>query len=445
MDLGARLKQARLEMGLSQRQLCGDTITRNMLSQIENGSARPSMDTLRYLADRLGKPISYFLEEQAVTLPNLQVMDRARNASGQAVLEALKEYAGPDGVFDRERWLLEALTCLDLADQALQQGKKEYAGTLLAQAKEAGSRTPYFTPELERRRQLLAYAAGFLDGINGDMWELTLLARSALEQGEPEKCIGLLQAVDPKAPIHRFLLGQACLHIGEYEKAIGELLQAEAYDPLGVYGALEKCYEALEDYKQAYFYACKQRQPKTHPIRKPNRLPNYDYSQNGAYFITICTQDRQKLLSRIVGDDAHIVLTPYGQVAEKYIRNAPEIVKFVIMPDHIHLIVRLDDGSMWASTPTENNADTGSMWASTPTENNGNFCVGADAQIRPQNKVASIVRSIKTLTSKEIGQSIFQRSYYDHIIRNQQDYNEKWEYIENNPKKWAITKQGKDW
>ena len=52
MELGEKIKQARLEAGLSQRQLCGDTVTRNMLSQIENGSARPSMDTLRFFAAR---------------------------------------------------------------------------------------------------------------------------------------------------------------------------------------------------------------------------------------------------------------------------------------------------------------------------------------------------------------------------------------------------------
>ena len=67
MELGKRLKEVRLAQGLSQRQLCGDEITRNMLSQIENGSAKPSMDTLRYLANRLGKPISYFLGEETVT------------------------------------------------------------------------------------------------------------------------------------------------------------------------------------------------------------------------------------------------------------------------------------------------------------------------------------------------------------------------------------------
>ena len=52
------------------------------------------------------------------------------------------------------------------------------------------------------------------------------------------------------------------------------------------------------------------------PERKVNRLQDYDYSQNGAYFVTICTQDRKKILSEIVGDDAHIVPKPYGKIAE---------------------------------------------------------------------------------------------------------------------------------
>ena len=67
MELGEKLRDARLEAGLSQRQLCGDVITRNMLSQIENGSARPSMPTLQYLASRLGKSVGYFLEEETVS------------------------------------------------------------------------------------------------------------------------------------------------------------------------------------------------------------------------------------------------------------------------------------------------------------------------------------------------------------------------------------------
>ena len=152
------------------------------------------------------------------------------------------------------------------------------------------------------------------------------------------------------------------------------------------------------------------------PQRKPNRIPEYDYSQNGAYFVTICTQDRKKILSTIVGDDAHIVPKPYGRIAEKYIRNVPEIEKYMIMPDHIHMIIRLDNGSMWASTPTDE---------------------------KPQhNRISNIVRSIKVLAAKEIGEPIFQRSYYDHVIRNQQDYDEVWEYIENNPRKWIMQNRG---
>lgn len=58
------------------------------------------------------------------------------------------------------------------------------------------------------------------------------------------------------------------------------------------------------------------------------------------------------------------------------------------------------------------------------------------------NRIANIVRSIKVLVSKEIGEPIFQRSYYDHVIRNQQDYNEVWEYIENNPRKWIVQNRG---
>lgn len=145
--------------------------------------------------------------------------------------------------------------------------------------------------------------------------------------------------------------------------------------------------------------------------RKKIRVGEYDYSQCGAYFVTICTQNRRPILSNIVGDDAHIVPKRYGQIAEKYLKNAAEIEKYVIMPDHIHMLIRLEEQ-------------------------------GAEKRSPQASRIASIVRSIKTLTTKEIGEPIFQRSYYDHVIRNQRDYNEIWEYIENNPRKWMLTKQG---
>ena len=137
--------------------------------------------------------------------------------------------------------------------------------------------------------------------------------------------------------------------------------------------------------------------------RKGNRLPEFDYGQSGAYFVTICTRDRRKILSQVAGSDARVILKPAGIVLERYIRNAPEVEKYVIMPDHVHMIVRLNGDGL-------------------------------------SSKLSGIVRAIKALTTKEIGMSIFQRSYYDHVIRNQQDYNEIWEYIDNNPRKWEMTK-----
>ncbi|MBQ8683878.1 MAG: transposase [Clostridia bacterium] len=149
------------------------------------------------------------------------------------------------------------------------------------------------------------------------------------------------------------------------------------------------------------------------PKRKNNRLENYDYNTAGVYFVTICTKNRKPLLCNIVsckndtvGDDAHIVPKPIGIVVEKYIRNVPEIEKYVIMPNHIHLLIRIENGRMKASAPTVS--------------------------------VPNIVRSLKILTTKEIGTSIFQRSYHDHIVRDETDYAEIWDYIENNPQKWAL-------
>ena len=94
MELGQRLRQARLEAGLSQKQLCGDAITRNMLSLIENGSARPSMDTLLYLAARLGKPVGYFLDEGGGLTENQALLLEARSAPPEQALKLFEEGAG---------------------------------------------------------------------------------------------------------------------------------------------------------------------------------------------------------------------------------------------------------------------------------------------------------------------------------------------------------------
>lgn len=145
-------------------------------------------------------------------------------------------------------------------------------------------------------------------------------------------------------------------------------------------------------------------------VRKKLRLENYDYSASGAYFITICVKDRKRIFGDIVGADALIrpktELSNYGKTAEKYLRNIPDIDKYVIMPDHIHLIIKIPfaNGTMKASSPT--------------------------------SIISARIRSFKILVSKEIGFSVFQRSYFDHVIRNETDYKEICQYIENNPAGW---------
>jgi REP element-mobilizing transposase RayT len=152
------------------------------------------------------------------------------------------------------------------------------------------------------------------------------------------------------------------------------------------------------------------------PKRELTRLENFDYSQGGAYFITICTKDKQKLFGHIVGggafDAPKIILSPQGEIVEKYIlstNNIPnlKVDKYVIMPNHIHLLLSVENscGTSWAPSPTN-------------------------------NKISLAVSTLKRFVNKEIGYNIFQRSFYDHVIRNKTDYNEIWEYIENNPVRW---------
>lgn len=267
MELGQRLKQARLEAGMSQRQLCGDTITRNMLSQIENGTARPSMATLRFLAAQLGKPVSYFLEE-TVASGNQPRITAARAAYAQGELEAaeaaLSDYAGPDPIFDAEYHLLQALLLLNRAERC--DDRATVAG-LLSRCADAGKQTPYYTPELERRRLLCLgrvtpeAAAAIADALPGDDRELLLRARAALTQGDSGRCVCLLSAArDTATPDWLLLRADAALSAGDDTTAEACLRQAEAAVPQQAWPRLEQLYLRQENYRQAYYYATRQRQ-----------------------------------------------------------------------------------------------------------------------------------------------------------------------------------------
>ncbi len=153
------------------------------------------------------------------------------------------------------------------------------------------------------------------------------------------------------------------------------------------------------------------------PKRKNIRISKYNYSKSGFYFLTICVYNREKLLSQIIYDEnkneASVELSSIGKISEKYIKSINQIYKninicdYVIMPNHIHMICEI----------IQNNGSSG-----TPTPTN--------------HTIPFIVSTFKRLTNKEIGNKIWQRNYYEHIIRNEKEYLEILEYIYNNPLRW---------
>ena len=169
------------------------------------------------------------------------------------------------------------------------------------------------------------------------------------------------------------------------------------------------------------------------PSRKQNRLPDYDYSQEGSYFVTLCTHNRARLfeMEMPVGNDLCVVPDnengtahrpcPAGenQIIHKWIRETenkfPDVTidKYVVMPDHLHLIVTIQERHAGQSLPDV------MRFFKTMTTN-------------------EYIRGVKTGILTPFDGKLWQKSYYDHVIRNQQDYNEIWEYIENNPVKWIM-------
>ena len=153
--------------------------------------------------------------------------------------------------------------------------------------------------------------------------------------------------------------------------------------------------------------------------RKSTRLHKFDYNTPGAYFLTICTENRRRILSDIVGDDVlgvpkSVELFPYGKIADKHISELSEfyanikVDKYVIMPNHIHIILRvLGDGSPRTSTPT-----------------------------RQTSSISHFVSTFKRFCNKEYGRNIWQRGFYDHVIRNYDDYVNIKKYILQNPTNW---------
>ncbi|MCK9314394.1 MAG: transposase [Methanocorpusculum sp.] len=159
------------------------------------------------------------------------------------------------------------------------------------------------------------------------------------------------------------------------------------------------------------------------PQRKFQRLKNYNYSQNNAYFITICTQNRLPLFGKIensnliLNNAGLMVFNKFEEISEFY----PDIIidKFIVMPNHLHAIMLIQhDGTAQGPFPT----------------------------------LSEYIKRFKTLTTKlyidfvkkgeypPFDKKIWQKSYYDHIIHNEAEYQKICEYIDTNPLKWELDK-----
>ena len=162
------------------------------------------------------------------------------------------------------------------------------------------------------------------------------------------------------------------------------------------------------------------------PKRKNLRLPDYSYDTPGAYFITFCTQQRRNTLSRIVGaihESPVCLLSDMGKIVDSVIKNPPphlnlSIDHYVIMPNHVHLLVTVPITSERAIP---------------------------ESPLQKRSEISKIVGYIKMTSSKAIRQRhgdipVWQRGFYDHVIRNEQDYCAIANYINENPLRWKLDK-----
>ena len=166
------------------------------------------------------------------------------------------------------------------------------------------------------------------------------------------------------------------------------------------------------------------------PNRKSIRLKNYNYAENGLYFITICSYKNQKIFGNINQiSNEKIILSKVGKIIQKHWFEIPEHYKFaeldffVIMPDHIHGIILLDNGRIFAPDGINKFQNVIS------------------------NSISSIIRSFKASVTKAVRQElniqfVWQRGFYEHVIKNEKELNKIREYIYNNPLKFKLEKTG---
>lgn len=158
------------------------------------------------------------------------------------------------------------------------------------------------------------------------------------------------------------------------------------------------------------------------PVRRSNRLPEYDYSQNGAYFVTFCVKEHKwifwetKVGAIINRPPGTVPLNEAGRIVEQAIQNIgvcyPGVIveKYVIMPNHVHLLLLLQQYDV-RGMPT-----------------NGRLIIAP-------TDISKIVQQLKSYVTKRLGRSVWQKSFHDHVIRNETSYRQIWTYIDENPLK----------
>lgn len=170
------------------------------------------------------------------------------------------------------------------------------------------------------------------------------------------------------------------------------------------------------------------------PERKSIRLKNYDYSQNGLYFLTVCTYDKANLFGQIVGAihespalTYQINLNENGIILKSFIKQLSlryselKVDKYIIMPNHVHLILEINNERAIHESPLQRR--------SLISKSIGYLKI-------------NVSKKINALNGKDI--VIWQRSYHDHIIRNEKEYQKVWQYIDENPLKWNEDKYYRD-
>ncbi len=194
------------------------------------------------------------------------------------------------------------------------------------------------------------------------------------------------------------------------------------------------------------------------PRRRSLRLDGYDYAQAGAYFVTVCVQDRACLFERIVGGAMHLNVA--GELAARAWSSIParfpgvEIDAFVVMPNHLHgIIVIADDMSVGAplvGARIEPSEPAATMAAPTECDHDN------DAANRPANKRPTIgdivggfkssftveyIRGVKAGRWPAFDRRVWQRNYYEHVVRNEADLARVRRYIEENPLRWEFDRE----